>query len=95
MDLFPVSATLFCIWAIFSYTISGLCLISSAFISSHPGLLLFLILFTADLISSLVISCSNFWGCMSGNGVVFSCLKISPKYLVISVSSSLVIAIKN
>ena len=91
IGLFLVSAILFKIWAICSNTISGLYFSNSALISSHPGLLLFLILFTANFTSSLVISSSNFWGFMLGKGVVFSCLNIFSKYFVISLSSSSVL----
>ena len=54
----------------------------------HHGLLLFFCLSTANLTSSLFISISNCWGCMSGKGAVYSCLKIFSNYFVISTSSS-------
>ena len=77
--LIPVSAVWFSISAIFSKTISGLFFNISAFRSSHPGLLLFFNLFTACSTSRLVISSSNFWGLISGIGVVLFCLTIFSK----------------
>ena len=76
VGFFPVSAILLRMSAIWSCIMFGLCLTSSAWILSHPVLLLSFSPFAALNTSNPVIGSVNFCGLMSGIGLVVSCLNI-------------------